>query len=86
MTKYILKRVGYSIVTLFLLVAITFFMMQLLPGDRSPVKSSFPRHRWKRFMRNTASISPYGSSSSFISVMLCRATLAFPLPITVRSH
>ena len=33
MTKYILKRVGYSIVTLFLLVAITFFMMQLLPGD-----------------------------------------------------
>ena len=30
MTKYILKRVGYSIVTLFLLVAITFFMMQLL--------------------------------------------------------
>ena len=28
MTKYILKRVGYSIVTLFLLVAITFFMMQ----------------------------------------------------------
>jgi len=33
MTKYILKRVGYSIVTLFLLVAITFFMMQFLPGD-----------------------------------------------------
>ena len=33
MTKYILKRVGYSIVTLSLLVAITFFMMQLLPGD-----------------------------------------------------
>ena len=33
MTKYILKRVGYSIVTLFLLVALTFFMMQLLPGD-----------------------------------------------------
>lgn len=33
MTKYILKRVGYSIVTLFLLVAITFFMMQHLPGD-----------------------------------------------------
>lgn len=32
MTKYILKRVGYSIVTLFLLVAITFFMMQFSSG------------------------------------------------------
>lgn len=86
MTKYILKRVGYSIVTLFLLVAITFFMMQFLPGDPFTGEKRFPRHRWKRFMRNTALISPYGSSSSFISVMLCRATLAFPLPITVRSH
>ncbi len=33
MTKYILKRVFYSILTLFLLVTITFFMMHMLPGD-----------------------------------------------------
>ncbi|MBP3705299.1 MAG: ABC transporter permease [Clostridia bacterium] len=33
MVKYILKRVGYSIVTLFVLITITFFLMQLLPGD-----------------------------------------------------
>ena len=33
MTKYILKRVFYSILTLFLLVSITFFMMHMLPGD-----------------------------------------------------
>lgn len=33
MAKYILKRVGYSIVTLFVLITITFFLMQLLPGD-----------------------------------------------------
>lgn len=33
MAKYILKRVFYSILTLFLLVAITFFMMHMLPGD-----------------------------------------------------
>lgn len=33
MTKYILKRVAYSVITLFVLVAITFFIMQLLPGD-----------------------------------------------------
>ena len=79
MTKYILKRVGYSIVTLFLLVAITFFMMQLLPGDPFTGEKQLPAAQ-------TVLISPYGSSSSFISVMLCRATLAFPLPITVRSH
>lgn len=33
MAKYILKRVGYAVVTLFVLVTLTFFMMRLLPGD-----------------------------------------------------
>lgn len=33
MGKYILKRVIYSVLTLFFLIALTFFMMQLLPGD-----------------------------------------------------
>lgn len=33
MGKYILKRIGYSILTLFALIALTFFMMRLLPGD-----------------------------------------------------
>ena len=32
MTKYILKRVGYAVITVFFLTAFTFFMMQLLPG------------------------------------------------------
>lgn len=33
MVKYILKRLGFSIVTLFVLITLTFFLMQLLPGD-----------------------------------------------------
>ena len=33
MLKYVLKRIGYSIVTLFVLVTLTFFMQRLLPGD-----------------------------------------------------
>ncbi|NBK78986.1 ABC transporter permease [bacterium D16-76] len=33
MAKYILKRVGYAVVTLFVLVTLTFFMMRMLPGD-----------------------------------------------------
>ncbi len=33
MLKYVLKRVGYSIVTLFVLVALTFFLQRMLPGD-----------------------------------------------------
>ena len=33
MVKYILKRLGFSILTLFVLITITFFLMQLLPGD-----------------------------------------------------
>lgn len=33
MAKYILKRIFYSVLTIFLLVAITFFMMHAMPGD-----------------------------------------------------
>lgn len=33
MAKYILKRVGYTIITLFVLITLTFFMMHALPGD-----------------------------------------------------
>ena len=79
MTKYILKRVGYSIVTLFLLVAITFFMMQLLPGDPFTGEKQLPAAQME------ALYAKYGLDKP-VWVMLCRATLAFPLPITVRSH
>lgn len=33
MVKYILKRIAYSVVTLWVLVTLTFFMMRMLPGD-----------------------------------------------------
>lgn len=33
MFKYVLKRLAYTVVTIFVLVTLTFFMMQLLPGD-----------------------------------------------------
>lgn len=33
MLKYVLKRIGYSIITLFVLITLTFFLMRLLPGD-----------------------------------------------------
>jgi oligopeptide transport system permease protein len=33
MLKYILKRIFYAVLTLIVLVALTFFMMRLLPGD-----------------------------------------------------
>ncbi|MEG1640205.1 MAG: hypothetical protein RR284_04680 [Ruthenibacterium sp.] len=33
MAKYITKRIGYAILTVFFLTAFTFFMMQMLPGD-----------------------------------------------------
>lgn len=33
MAKYFIKRVAYGLVTLFVLVTLTFFMQQLLPGD-----------------------------------------------------
>lgn len=33
MLKYVLKRVGYALLTVFILATLTFFMMRLLPGD-----------------------------------------------------
>lgn len=33
MLQYVLKRIGYSLLTLFVLITVTFFLMQLLPGD-----------------------------------------------------
>lgn len=33
MVKYIAKRLGYAVLTIFFLTAFTFFMMQMLPGD-----------------------------------------------------
>ena len=33
MLRYTLKRVGYAILTLFVLISLTFFMMRMLPGD-----------------------------------------------------
>lgn len=32
MVRYIVKRIGYGILTLFIVMAITFFLMQLIPG------------------------------------------------------
>lgn len=33
MVKYILKRIMYAVITLWLLITLTFFMMRMLPGD-----------------------------------------------------
>ena len=33
MLKYLLRRVGYMVVTLFIIVSITFFLMKLIPGS-----------------------------------------------------
>ena len=33
MIKYILKRIGYMLVTLLIITTVTFFMMHSIPGD-----------------------------------------------------
>lgn len=39
MVKYVLKRVGYMIFTLWVITTVTFFMMNLLPGDPISAKA-----------------------------------------------
>lgn len=51
MTKYILKRLAYSIATLFLLVALTFFMMQMLPGDPFTGEKQLPQAQMDALMQ-----------------------------------
>ena len=36
MIKYILKKIGYMIVTLWVILTITFFLMNCIPGDPTP--------------------------------------------------
>ena len=33
MIRYIIKRLVYAVLTLFVLISLTFFMMRMLPGD-----------------------------------------------------
>ena len=33
MARYVIKRLVYSVLTLFVLITLVFFMMRLLPGD-----------------------------------------------------
>ena len=33
MLKYVLKRIGYMLITLFIIATATFFMMHSIPGD-----------------------------------------------------
>ncbi len=42
MLKYILKRVGYTVVTLFALLTLTFFIMHALPGDAFTGQKAIP--------------------------------------------
>lgn len=40
MVKYVLKRIGYLLLTLFIVASITFFLMKLLPGTPSITRRS----------------------------------------------
>ena len=33
MTRYILKRLGYMVLSLFIIITITFFLMKMMPGS-----------------------------------------------------
>ena len=33
MLKYVLKRLGYMVLSLFIIISITFFLMKLMPGS-----------------------------------------------------
>lgn len=47
MAKYIMKRIGYAIATLFVLSLLTFFMMRALPGDPFIGERSLPEATMK---------------------------------------
>lgn len=38
MLKYVLQRISTSLLTLFVIITLTFFLMRAIPGGRSPTK------------------------------------------------
>lgn len=48
MTRYILKRLGYMFVSLFIIITITFFLMKLMPG--SPFNDAKLNPQQKRYL------------------------------------
>ena len=53
MAKYVLKRLGYAVLTLFVLVTLTFFTMQLLPGDPFTGEKKVPEEVLARDRKST---------------------------------
>ena len=62
MVKYTLKRLGYAIVTLFVLVTLTFFMQRLLPGDPFVGEKALPEATMAALRPNMAWTSRCGCS------------------------
>ncbi len=46
MIRYIIKRLVYAVLTLFVLISLTFFMMRMLPGARSSAIRPSLRRPW----------------------------------------
>ena len=82
MFKYVLKRLAYSIVTLFVLVALTFFLQHMLPGDPFIGDKALPEATMEALRPSTAWTSPCPSSSSSTWATACGATWACPSRIT----
>ncbi|CAG7840136.1 Oligopeptide transport system permease protein OppB [Clostridium haemolyticum] len=51
MTKYILKRIGYMLVTLWVIITATFFLMNSIPGDPVMVKAQKLPPEMQQIMR-----------------------------------
>jgi oligopeptide transport system permease protein len=58
MLKYVGKRIGYAVLTLFALAALTFFMMRLLPGDPFVGEKAIPEATMKALYKKYALDKP----------------------------
>lgn len=95
MGKYIIKRIGYMLVTLFIIVTITFFLMHMLPGkslstmDRKAAEQTNVNHQQKYGLEKPI----YSQYVSFLKNTILRADLGEsirypgrPVGRTIRDH
>lgn len=67
MWKYILKRLGYMLLTLLAVVSITFLLVHSIPGDPfTSMVEDLPEETRQLYMENTALTSPLLCSMSAI--------------------
>ena len=82
MIRYIIKRLVYAVLTLFVLISLTFFMMRMLPGDPFIGDKTVSATAMANMNAKYGLDKPVFVQYLMIWATACAAIWGFPSPIT----